>query len=72
MDIYSSTGIAVGTALWLCNRGNYIIEYAIKATEPTTERAGTILPNEYVYIDPNESGLFAIADGTTSLGVQEA
>jgi hypothetical protein len=74
VDLYATTGITVGLALVLQNKGNSDIIVVINATEPTaTSTDGVFLrPFEFVQVDANETGAWAIAATRSSLSVQEA
>lgn len=74
-DLYAATGIAVGTAVDVINKGSSACYIAIKATAPTN---GVGFPlhvgpvGSFASIDASESGLWAyVPQGTTSLLVQE-
>ncbi len=75
-DLYDETGIAVGTAVSVYNKGSNACLLAIKATIPSGSTLGVPLhvgPNgSYAYVAAGESGLWAYCvQGTTSLLVQD-
>lgn len=75
VDLYATTGITVGTAVSVYNKGSYPCLLAVKATAPATGRGiplyvGSV--GSYMAVDAGESGLWAYCvDGVTSLLVQD-
>ncbi len=75
-DLYAATGIAVGTAVSVYNKGSSAVRLCIKATIPLSVRLGVPLyvgpQGSYAYISAGESGLWAYCDQIGSyLLVQE-
>lgn len=74
-NLYSATGITVGTALDIWNKGPYQADIAIKATTPAN---GVGVPlytgplGSYLSIDAGESGVWALSIAGTRLCVQAA
>lgn len=76
-DIYAVTGIAVGTAVQIYNKGSSPCLLVIKATQPTINTMGVPLgwsdAGNNRYISAGESGLWVYSAGnSTYLCVQEA
>ena len=77
VNVYSLSGIAVGTSVQVQNKGNGYILLAISATSPASGSVkGYVLePFKACLVDAGESGLWAISTGTSStspLNVQVA
>lgn len=75
-DLYAATGIAVGTAVDVYNKGSNAVQLAIKATAPASTTVGMPLHvgavGSFAHVDAGESGLWAYCpQGTTTLLVQE-
>lgn len=73
-DLYAATGLVIGTALFIINKGSNTCDVAIKAVAPTDTRglplfAGPI--GSSVQITQGESGLWAYSALGTRLFVQE-
>jgi hypothetical protein len=76
VDLYSSSGIAVGTAVDVFNKGNWPCLIAIKATAPASPTLGVPLYTgaigSHLSISAGESGLWCYSpQGTTYVLVQE-
>lgn len=77
VDLYAGSGISVGTAVTVINKGNYPCQLVIKATAPTDTSLGFPLPasdkvGNYAYVAASEVGLWAYCpQRTTRLLVQE-
>jgi hypothetical protein len=73
VDLYATTGISVGIALVLQNKGNSDIIVVISASQPTVSDTDgvAVRPFEFVGVDPNESGVWAIAATESKISVQE-
>jgi hypothetical protein len=73
VDLYAATGISVGIALVLQNKGNSDIIVVISAGQPTaTDTDGVaVRPFGFVAVDPNESGAWAISATESKVSVQE-
>lgn len=76
-DIYLATGITVGTALEIFNKGSNPCLLVIRGSQPTVNTMGIPLGWEasgnYRYISSGESGLWVYSPGnSTYLCVQEA
>lgn len=66
VNINSLSGIAAGTRMFVQNIGSGVIIYAIKTTQPTTERAGQADELEQFEVTSGSSNLWAKC--TTSNG----
>lgn len=60
-DVYSETGITVGTAVVIQNKGNYPVFLQTTASAPTasSENGFVISPLQILLVDAGEAGLFA-------------
>lgn len=75
VDLYDETGIAVGTAVDIFNKGYDTCEIAIKATQPSEIMGVPLLAGavgSYLHVTTGESGLWAYSRTGTTLSVQEA
>lgn len=77
VNIYSVTGITVGTAVVVYNKGSNACNLAIKATQPVINTIGIPLgwdsAGNHKYVSAGESGLWVYSAGnSTYLSVQEA
>lgn len=64
VDVYAATGIAVGTAIYIQNKSSSQALIYIKSTAPTTTSDGyAMVQFETIFIDPNESGVWAKGNG---------
>lgn len=74
-DLYDATGIAVGTAVDVFNKGSNACYLAIKATTPSNGRGMPLYVGpvgSFAHVDSGESGLWVYCpQGTTRLLVQE-
>lgn len=75
-DLYAATGIAVGTAVDVFNKGSNAVVLAIKSTVPGSTDVGLPLyvgaVGSFAHVDAGESGLWAYChDGISRLLVQE-
>lgn len=63
VDLYSGSGITVGTAVNVYNKGSSPCRLAIKATAPSSTSVGVPLyvgaTGSFAYISAGESGLWA-------------
>lgn len=76
-DLYAATGIAVGTAVDVYNKGNQGGQLAVKATIPTINNIGiplfaTSSEGGHAYVSGNPSGLwfYCASPSGTILSVQ--
>jgi hypothetical protein len=77
VNLYSSTGITVGTAVNVTNKGSYPILLAVSVSSPVSSTIGAPLhPGPFgsvAFVDAGESGLWARATvGTSQVLVQES
>lgn len=73
-DLYAATGITTGTSIYIQNIGATTINFAEKATEPTTEIGGTISPSVQIQIDSGSTGVWVwstVEDTESIVAVQE-
>lgn len=71
-DVYSLTGIPVGTPL-LVTAAGATAQLTTKETKPTNEVGGVVETDQTVFVSGSEAGLWASASGTSAtLYVQEA
>lgn len=72
-NVFAETVLTNATAIWVENTGNSAMSFAEKATEPTTELGGEILPGEQVYFNVGSSGIWLWTNVETSIAaIQEA
>jgi hypothetical protein len=76
VNIYTATGIPVGTAVDIFNKGTASCNLVIRPTQPTVNTMGIPLGYEsaanYRHVSGGESGLWVFSAGTsTYLCVQE-
>jgi hypothetical protein len=74
-NVYTATGIAVGTSVVLQNKGNFSVFLQTTATLPsaTSEDGVVVSPLEILTVDAGEAGLFARAAAfSCKLSVQTA
>lgn len=75
VNCYTATGIVVGTAIDIYNKGSQGCTLVIKATQPATPALGMYLfsgsTGSHAYITAGESGLWAYSDGGTRILIQE-
>lgn len=77
INLYSATGITVGTALEVYNKGNSGCVLVIRATAPPNNTMGIPLgidsAGQHRYVSAGESGLWCYSAGSsTYLSVQES
>lgn len=73
-DLYAVSGITVGSAIDIYNKGSHRADIAIKATSPTGVIGvplHTGSTGSYLGISAGESGAWARSEGGTRLSVQE-
>lgn len=72
-NLYSGSGITVGVAVDIWNKGSSAAVVAIKSTAPSGTTTGVPLPvGGYLRCSSGASGLFAYSpDGKTSILVQD-
>jgi hypothetical protein len=73
VNLYAASGIAVGTAVDVWNKGNYPANLVIKSTSPSGSLGIPIFSGpsgSHRYVTSGESGLWAYSDGGTHLSVQ--
>jgi hypothetical protein len=72
-NVFTETPLTNATAIWVENTGNSTVNFAEKATEPTTELGGEISPGEQVYFNVGSSGVWLWTNVENSIvAVQEA
>jgi len=73
IDVFLASGFTVGESLWVQNIGSKNINFAILATEPTTQIGGYLPPYHVMLLDPGEPGLWMWTDvGNSVVAVQKA
>ena len=70
-DLYSESGIGVGTKVLVQNKSGNMVTLQLQLAEPlATSNDGTYLvPNGFVVIDAGENGLWGIGTGDISVQV---
>ena len=72
-NVFVETAITNTAGCYIENTGNSIIYFAEKATEPSTERGGTIRPLEQKFFDSGSSGIWLWTKvENTSAAIQES
>lgn len=74
VDLYASTGIAIGVPLDIWNKGSNPVEIAISPTRPTNGVGVPIYPgplSSYVNVDSGEEGAWAYSVLGSRLSVQK-
>lgn len=64
-DVYAETGIAVGTAIFIQNKGSVATKVQIKSSQPAASSSDGVLiqPYEFFQVDAGESGVWAKGSG---------
>lgn len=70
VNLYAATGIAVGTALDIWNKGSMAVVIAIKAIQPGSNIGVPLYTAGYKYITAGESGAWAYSTAPAMLSVQ--
>jgi hypothetical protein len=73
-DLYAASGIVVGTAVTIWNKGSNTCNLAVKATAPTDTRGTPLFTDSEgnnISLTSGESGLWAYSDRGTILMIQE-
>ena len=73
IDVYAETGIAVGTALIVQNKGQQEVSLVVQSSKPSLPRdRGIVLsPYDFVVVSSGESGLWGIsANNNARVSVQ--
>ena len=64
VNVYTATGIAVGTEIWIQNKSATPTLVYISATKPTDPDDGySMVQFETIFIDPNEAGCWVKGSG---------
>ena len=71
-NLYSETGITVGTELTIYHHAGGLAALAIKATEPTNELAGALREGDWYRVPSGESGLWVKSATRCVVAVQGA